>query len=53
MSDFPRLTLSECVDRLLEIENPLVIMHIRPDGDTVGSAAALCEIFKSLGKSAK
>ena len=53
MTDFPRLTLSECVDRLLEIENPLVIMHIRPDGDTVGSAAALCEIFKSLGKSAK
>jgi phosphoesterase RecJ-like protein len=53
MTDFPRLTLSECVDRLLEIENPLVIMHIRPDGDTVGSAAALCEIFKALGKSAK
>lgn len=53
MADFPHLTLSECADRIVEIENPLVVMHVRPDGDTVGSCAALCEIFKALGKEAK
>ncbi len=50
MSDFKALTLSECADLLIETENPLVVMHVRPDGDTVGSGAALCKIFKALGK---
>lgn len=52
MTDFPSLTLAECADRILSCEKPLVVMHIRPDGDTVGSGAALCEIFKELGKQA-
>ena len=51
MSEYKALTLSECVDELLKIERPLVIMHVRPDGDTVGSGAALCEIFRALGRS--
>lgn len=50
MNAFKSLTLNECVTRLLEIERPLVVMHLRPDGDTVGSGLALCEIFKALGK---
>lgn len=50
MADFPALTLAECADKIVGTENPLVIMHIRPDGDTVGSAAALCEIFKAMGR---
>ncbi len=37
---------------LLSIERPLVVMHVRPDGDTVGSGAALCRIFNTLGKEA-
>ena len=53
MADFPLLTLSECADRIAQIDNPVVVMHIRPDGDTVGSCAALCEIFKALGKEPK
>ncbi len=53
MADFPRLTLAECADKIVEAKKPLVIMHIRPDGDTVGSAAALCEIFKALGREAR
>lgn len=52
MSKVRPIGLSELCDLLLSIENPLVVMHIRPDGDTVGSAAALAEIFKGLGKNA-
>lgn len=50
MSEYKKLTARECAERLLEIENPLVLMHARPDGDTVGAGIALCEIFKALGK---
>ena len=53
MTDFPVLTLSECVDTLLKLKRPLVVMHVRPDGDTVGSGTALCEIFRALGVEAK
>ncbi len=52
MYDFKKLNLSECIEALLKLENPAVAMHIRPDGDTVGSAMALSEIFKRLGKDA-
>ncbi len=52
MADIKSLTLAECADILLAIERPLVVMHIRPDGDTVGSGAALCKIFEKLGKKA-
>lgn len=47
---FKKLSAKECAERILEIEKPLVLMHARPDGDTVGSGIALCEIFKALGK---
>lgn len=50
MKDYKKLSLSEAVQRLCEIENPLVLMHARPDGDTVGSGIALCKIFRALGK---
>ncbi|MBQ8322156.1 MAG: DHH family phosphoesterase [Clostridia bacterium] len=50
MSDYKALTLTECADRLLKIERPLVVMHTRPDGDTVGSGCALCELLTLLGK---
>ena len=50
MPEFKALCIEECVDALLEIKKPLVVMHARPDGDTAGSAAALCEIFKELSR---
>ena len=50
MAEYRKLTAKECAERLLLIENPLVLMHARPDGDTVGAGIALCEIFTSLGK---
>ena len=50
MPDYKALTLSECVDALIKADDPLVLMHVRPDGDTVGSAMALCEILRAMGK---
>ncbi len=50
MKEYKSLTAKECAERILQIEKPLVLMHARPDGDTVGAGIALCEIFKSLGK---
>ncbi len=50
MNDYKKLSLSECAAKILEIEHPLVIMHVRPDGDTVGSASALMNIFHRFGK---
>ena len=52
-TDFKRLSEKECARRLLEIKNPVVLMHVRPDGDAVGSAAALALIFDMLGSPAK
>ncbi len=45
-----QLTLDELCERIAEIDHPLVVMHTRPDGDTVGSAAAVMHLFKLLGK---
>ena len=53
MKEFKSLTARECAIRLTEVENPVVLMHVRPDGDTVGSAAALCLVFEQLGKRAR
>lgn len=50
VSSYKQLTIRECAERILAAERPLVIMHVRPDGDTVGAAAALMQIFHKLGK---
>lgn len=50
MSNYKSLTLSECAERLISLERVKVLMHIRPDGDTVGSCAALCHILMQMGK---
>ena len=52
MSGYRQLSAGECVKMLLEVERPLVVMHVRPDGDTVGSGIALVRILKALGKEA-
>lgn len=51
MTGYACLSLSETVERLLAIENPLILIHTKPDGDCYGSAAALSQIFTLLGKS--
>ena len=49
-TEYKRIDAKECAERLLSIEDPLVVMHARPDGDTVGSGVALCLILEALGK---
>ncbi len=53
MAEYRSLTASEFACKLTKLEKPLVIMHARPDGDTVGSCAALINVFSQLGKEVK
>ena len=46
------LTRAEAAGFLLSHDNYVILTHRRPDGDTVGSAAALCLGLRQLGKSA-
>ncbi len=47
-----KLTLNETADFLLKNDNFAILTHRRPDGDTLGSSAALCRILRSMGKTA-
>ena len=53
MIDYRSLTARETAERLSALRCPTVIMHARPDGDTVGSCAALIKILGQLGISAE
>ena len=44
------LDIAAALSRLLKAENVLLICHKNPDGDTIGSAAALYWALKGLGK---
>ena len=46
------LTVQETAALLKTFDNVLVLTHVRPDGDTVGCAAALCAALRALGKTA-
>ena len=46
------LELLELISRLLHAEDVLLLCHKNPDGDTIGSAAALQHALKNLGKNA-
>ena len=46
------LTIPEIAQALWEVSSVLILTHRRPDGDTAGSAAALCRGLRSLGKKA-
>jgi len=46
------LSLAEAAAFLREHDNYLIFTHRRPDGDTIGSAAALCLTLRALGKNA-
>ena len=46
------MTLMETVSFLKANDNFMILTHRRPDGDTVGSAAALCRALRALGKTA-
>ena len=46
------LTRNECAAFLLSHDNFTILSHRRPDGDTIGSTAALCLGLRQLGKKA-
>lgn len=47
-----KLTLNEAADFLLSHDHYAILTHRRPDGDTLGSSAALCRILRNMGKTA-
>lgn len=46
------LTRTECADWLLARDRFVLLTHRKPDGDTLGSSAALCRGLRALGKTA-
>ena len=47
------LTASECAAWLLAHDDYLIISHRRPDGDTLGSGAALCSALRRADRRAR
>ena len=48
----PRLTAQETAAYLRGLDNVLLLTHVRPDGDTIGCAAALCQALRDMGRTA-
>lgn len=46
------MDLNTCADYLRQHDQYMLITHRRPDGDTLGSAAALCHALRRAGKTA-
>jgi len=46
------MTINDVSSLLKNSDNYLILTHIRPDGDTLGSAAALCRTLRRIGKNA-
>ncbi len=49
MKYFNKLSFTQVCDRLAERKNTLVLFHVRPDGDAVGSALALKLLLEAIG----
>ena len=47
-----KLTRAETAEFLLQHDHYAILSHRRPDGDTIGSTAALCRILRNMGKTA-
>ena len=47
-----RIGVQECALFLRQHDGYLIMTHLRPDGDTLGSAAALCLLLRRMGKTA-
>lgn len=46
------MNIKECAAWLNANDNVLLLTHLRPDGDTLGGAAALCSALRRMGKKA-
>ena len=47
-----QLNVQQMAQRLLAADNILILCHKNPDGDTIGSSAALCLGLRAMGKTA-
>ncbi len=52
ITEYAAISLSDVADRIESAKNALIICHMNPDGDTVGSASALRELVLACGGSA-
>ena len=50
---YPTLTLEEAADRIAQIRKALILTHVNPDGDCIGSAFALAEVIRACGGEAR
>ena len=48
----PILSARDAAGYLETLDNVLLLTHVRPDGDTIGSAAALCRALRDCGQTA-
>lgn len=46
------MTIQETAAMLQTMDRVLLLTHVRPDGDTIGSAAALCQALRDMDKTA-
>ena len=46
----PILSARDAAGYLEALDNVLLLTHVRPDGDTIGSAAALCRALRDCGR---
>ena len=53
MDDFIEVSIREAANFLENTESALVVCHVSPDGDTVGSALALVHMLRRMGKKAR
>ncbi|MDR2605976.1 MAG: DHH family phosphoesterase [Oscillospiraceae bacterium] len=47
-----QITLTEAAEFLMSRDNFMILTHRNPDGDTLGSAGALCLALRAMGKTA-
>ena len=52
MKNFEKLSFSQICDLLEKKKNTLILFHVRPDGDAVGSALALKLLLEAMGSRA-
>ena len=46
------MNISDVAARLRGMDRILILTHVRPDGDTIGCASALCQALRDMGKDA-
>ena len=46
------MNISDVAARLRGMDRILILTHVRPDGDTIGCAGALCQALRDMGKEA-